>query len=200
MTTIPTTSDGQTDRAAEAADLLEHLLARIALKDQKALQQLYDKVAGRLNGVARKILYDDDLSNDVLQETFLQIWHNAGEYRRDQSEPMTWMTSLLRYRALDKLRAEQREQKRRDQLEEIQELFGENHAASPVKGLLQGEDDSRLQRCLGVLEVGNRNAILMAYYYGYSREDIAVRVEQPVNTVKSWLKRGLARLAQCLDH
>lgn len=200
MATTPMTATGRTARAQEEADELEHLLARITLKDQKALQRLYEKVASRLNGVAMKVLYDEDLSNDVLQETFLQIWHNAGEYRRDQSEPMTWMTSLLRYRALDKLRAEQREKKRRDQLEEVQEIFGEGHAASPVKGLLQGEADGRLERCLGVLEVGNRNAILMAYYYGYSREDIAVHVAQPVNTVKSWLKRGLARLAQCLNH
>lgn len=184
----------------EEADLLAHLLARIALKDQQALQQLYDKVAARLNGVAKKILYDEDLSNDVLQETFLQIWHNAAEYRRDQSEPMTWMTSLLRYRTLDKLRAENREQKRRDQYEEIQELFGEIHASSPIKGLLQGEADSLLHRCLSTLDMMNKNAILMAYYYGYSREDIAIHVGQPINTVKSWLKRGLARLAQCLDH
>ena len=184
----------------EEADLLAHLLARIALKDQQALQQLYDKVAARLNGVAKKILYDEDLSNDVLQETFLQIWHNAAEYRRDQSEPMTWMTSLLRYRTLDKLRAENREQKRRDQYEEIQELFGEIHASSPIKGLLQGEADSLLHRCLSTLDMMNKNAILMAYYYGYSREDIAIHVGQPINTVKAWLKRGLARLAQCLDH
>lgn len=195
MATIP-----MADRQTEEADLLAHLLARIALKDQKALQQLYEKVGARLNGIARKILYDNDLSNDVLQETFLQIWSNAGDYRRDQSEPMTWMTSLLRYRTLDKLRSENREQKRRDQFEEVQELFGEEAVASPMKGLLQGEADSLLHRCLSTLDMMNKNAILMAYYYGYSREDIAIHVDQPINTVKSWLKRGLARLAQCLDH
>lgn len=196
MTITPSTEA----RQAEEADLLAHLLARIALKDQQALQQLYDKVAARLNGVARKILYDNDLSNDVLQETFLQIWDKAGEYRRDQSEPMTWMTSLLRYRTLDKLRSEKREQNRRDQFEEVQELFGEEAVSSPMKGLLQGEVGKLLNRCLGALETMNKNAILMAYYYGYSREDIAVHVDQPINTVKSWLKRGLVRLAQCLDH
>jgi len=147
-----------------------------------------------------KILRDEDLSNDVLQETFLQIWHNAGDYRRGESEPMTWMTSLIRYRTLDKLKAETREQKRRDQFEEVQELFGEVHARSPIAGLLKREIDSQLGHCLGTLDVLNKNAILMAYYYGYSREDIAIHVEQPLNTVKSWLKRGLARLAQCLDH
>ena len=60
--------------------------------------------------------------------------------------------------------------------------------------------DIKLNQCLQTLDTLNRNAILMAYYYGYSREDIAIHVEQPINTVKSWLKRGLTRLAQCLGH
>ena len=195
------TRDNQrSERDRQEADLLDHLLARITLKDQQALQQLYGKVAGKLNGIAMKLLNDADLSNDVLQETILQIWNNAGEYRRDQGEPMTWITSLLRYRALDKIRSEKREQNRRNQYEEVQSLFGETAAASPIVGVLQQDTDSKLSQCLETLDVLNRNAILMAYYYGYSREDIAIHVEQPLNTVKSWLKRGLTRLAQCLGH
>ena len=195
------TNDNQrSERDRQEADLLDHLLARITLKDQQALQQLYGKVAGKLNGIAMKLLNDADLSNDVLQETILQIWNNAGEYRRDQGEPMTWITSLLRYRALDKIRSEKREQNRRNQYEEVQSLFGETAAASPIVGVLQQDTDSKLSQCLETLDVLNRNAILMAYYYGYSREDIAIHVEQPLNTVKSWLKRGLTRLAQCLGH
>jgi RNA polymerase sigma-70 factor (ECF subfamily) len=190
----------QRENDQEAADQLESLLARIALKDQKALQQLYQKVAGKLNGIAMKILQDADLSNDVLQETFLQIWHRAGEYRRDLGEPMAWMSSLLRYRTLDQLRVETREQKRRNQFEEVQSLFGETHAVSPIHLMLQQDVNSGLNRCLETLDITNRNAILMAYYYGYSREDIAIHVEQPINTVKSWLKRGLTRLAKCLGH
>jgi RNA polymerase sigma-70 factor (ECF subfamily) len=183
-----------------SADELESLLAKIALKDQAALQQLYKLVAGRLNGVAMKILNDTDLSNDVLQETFLQIWNNAGEYRRHLSEPMTWMTSLLRYRTLDKLKAETREKKRRDQHEEVQSLFDENGESSPLTQMLRKNSDNQLDICLQSLEALNRNAILMAYYYGYNREDIAIHLEQPVNTIKSWLKRGLTRLAECLGH
>lgn len=181
-------------------DKLEKLLARVALKDQAALEQLYKYVAPKLNGVAMMMLNDADTSNDVLQETFLQIWHKAGEYRRDLSEPMTWMTSLLRYRTLDRLKSENREQKRRDRYEDVQQLFGNDHAASPLTEMLHKDNSSRLGKCLQTLDVLNRNAILMAYYYGYSREDIAIHVERPINTVKSWLKRGLGRLAQCLGH
>ena len=200
MTSGEVLENQYTERAREEADQLDHLLGRITLKDQQALQQLYQKVAGKLNGIAMKLLNDADLSNDVLQETFLQIWNNAGEYRRNQGEPMTWMASLLRYRALDKLRSENREQKRRNQYEEVQSLFGENEVGSPVLGMLQQDSDDKLRQCLDTLDALNRNAILMDYYYGYSREDIAIHVEQPINTVKSWLKRGLTRLAKCLGH
>lgn len=193
-----TNQRSQVDR--DEADQLEQLLVRIALKDQQALQRLYQKVAGKLNGVAMKILNDADLSNDVLQETFLQIWDNAGEYRRDQGEPMAWMTSMLRYRTLDKLKAEKREQKRRDLYAEVQSLFDDDIERSPLSEMLQQDTDIQLKRCLDTLDVLNKNAILMAYYYGYSREDIAIHVEQSIDTVKSWLKRGLARLAQCLGH
>ena len=181
-------------------DELEKLLARIALKDQEALEKLYKRVAPKLNGVAMIITHDADLSNDVLQETFLQIWHKAGEYRRGLSEPMTWMTSLLRYRALDKLKSENREQKRREQHNEIQLLFEDDHFGSPLTAILQKDSNISLHHCLQALEVLNRNAILMAYYYGYSREDIAIHIAKPINTVKVWLKRGLERLAKCLGH
>ncbi|MBU6953394.1 sigma-70 family RNA polymerase sigma factor [Hahella sp. HN01] len=181
-------------------DELENLLARIALKDQKALEQLYKRVAPKLNGVAMIILRDTDLANDVLQEAFLQIWHKADEYRRSLSEPMTWMTSLLRYRALDKLKAENREQTRRERHDEIEQLLEQNLVDSPLRDVLNSNEKCRIHRCLRSLDVLNRNAILMAYYYGYSREDIAVHIEKPVNTVKVWLKRGLGRLAQCLGH
>ena len=181
-------------------DALEHLLARVTLKDQVALEQLYKAVAPKLNGIAMKIVHDADLANDVLQETFLQIWDNAGDYRRNQSEPMTWITSLLRYRTLDKLRSENREKKRRDQFQEVQSLFDDQGATSPLSNMLQEDSDVRLNECLQTLDVLNRNTILMAYYFGYSREEIALHIEQPINTIKSWLKRGLTRLAKCLSH
>lgn len=180
------------------ADELERLLSRVALRDQSALEALYATCAGRLNGVARKLVHDPDLANDVLQETFLQIWNKAGEYRRDLGEPMTWMTSILRYRTLDRLRADQREKKRREQYQEVRALFPESQASSPLSELLNEANGARLGLCLNQLELPRRNAILMAYYYGFSREDIASQLEQPVNTIKSWLRRSLVRLSECL--
>lgn len=181
----------------DKADAIERLLARVALKDQGALEALYRLTAGKMNGIALKIVHDRDLASDILQETYLQIWHKAGEYRRDLGEPFTWMTSLLRYRTLDRLRSEKREQRRRDH-EEVKALFPETGGPTPLGTLLEGDLQSRLGLCLNQLEHANRSAILLAYYHGHSREDIADQLEQPINTIKSWLRRGLARLSQCL--
>jgi RNA polymerase sigma-70 factor (ECF subfamily) len=89
-------------------DILVDLIARCALRDQRALKQLYEKVSPYLNRVAYNIMKSDDLANDVLQEAFVQIWHNAGDYRPDKAKPLTWLTSITRYRALDRLAKEQR--------------------------------------------------------------------------------------------
>ena len=111
---------------------------------------------------------------------------------------MAWLTSVVRYRALDKLRAEQSEQRRRDQLHELQDFIEEPAGQSVSEVLEQGAMTERLNLCLQTLDTLNRNAIMMAYYYGYSRDDIAEHLAQPLNTIKSWLKRGLERLSKCL--
>ena len=180
------------------SDTLAHLLGRIALKDQRALQDLYNRTAARLNGIAYRILQNRDLSNEALQEGFLQVWHNAGEYRAHLGEPMAWLTSLVRYRALDKLRSEHSELRRRQQADDFQSLSDELVDPSATDELEANAMNRRLQMCLQELENLHRNAVLMAYYYGYSRDDIAEHLAQPVNTVKSWLKRGLERLSTCL--
>src|SRR5688572_11780816 len=87
---------------------LETLLARCALRDTAAIKVLYDHLGGYFNVIAFRLLKSEDLSNDVLQEAFVQIWQNAGTYRADLATPLTWMTSIVRYRALDRLAKEKR--------------------------------------------------------------------------------------------
>ena len=175
---------------------LETLLARCSLHDQKAFAALYQAVSKKLNGIAYRILNNVDSANEVLQEAFVQIWNNAGEYRADKAEPMTWMASIVRYRAYDRIKFEKRRiegaqlQTILDSLDEI-----ENKASDGVKN---AELDQQLSLCLSGLEVKQRKSVLMAYYYGFSREEIAEKFETPINTVKSWLRRGIERLQLCL--
>lgn len=182
---------------AETKDELRDLLARTALRDQSAFQKLYEAAASRLNGVAYRILQDVDSANEVLQEGFIQIWNNAGEYRSDLAEPFTWMASIVRYRAYDRVRAENRRFEGAGIATDLEALdkvtiSGENSDSCDMSG--------RLEDCLKRLDQVQQKAILMAYYYGFSRDEISSEFSTPVNTVKSWLRRGLVRLQQCLSN
>jgi RNA polymerase sigma-70 factor (ECF subfamily) len=167
---------------------LMELLARCALKDQRALEALYLKTSGYLNAVAYRILGSEDASNDVLQESFLQIWNNAANYTPVQGKPITWLTSIVRYRAIDKFRHEKRHQNRPHHEEEAEILL-----CIPA-GDTQEEAYSRLR-----LNYKFKYSIELAYLYGYSREELAEALGANINTVKSWLKRGGAKLKDCIE-
>jgi RNA polymerase sigma-70 factor (ECF subfamily) len=177
---------------------LADLLARCALSDQVAFKQLYDCSAGKLNGIAYRIMNNVDSANEVLQEAFIQIWRKASEYRTDMAEPMTWMASIVRYRAFDRLKFEKRRiegSQIKADLEDFESIADNSHEQSMVCGMNQ-----QLEGCLQILETSQQESILMAYYYGFSREEISEHFRTPINTVKSWLRRGLTRLQQCLEN
>ena len=178
-----------------------NLLARCALRDQKALAQLYLELGPYLNKVAFNIVKTQDLSNDVLQEGFIQIWNNAGAYRRDLAKPITWMTSIIRYRALDHLAKEQKHCNHLEanthedaQLDELASDHGPDHSA------MQAQDSHVLLECLETLNNRTKESIHMAYLHGFTRDDIAAKLNTSANTVKSWLKRGAERLKNCIEN
>lgn len=181
---------------------LVDLLARCALRDQKALKILYDRVSGYLNAVAFRMLKSNDLASDVLQEAFVQIWENAGSYRPHMAQPLTWMTSITRYRALDRLDKEKRYAKR------FQQTNGDDDPLDSAEACPTQAPDSDLQRsqlgkqidaCLSTLSEHARQSIRLAYLEGFSRDEIAEKLNTNANTVKSWLRRGSERLKKCLE-
>lgn len=177
-------------------DNLADLLAKIALHDQQAFRDLYEQTASKLNSIAYRILHNPDSANEVLQEAFVQIWHNAREFRGDKAEPFTWMAAIVRYRCYDRVRSESRRLEGKLVADELN--YEEHIAANEQSATLLCEIGQQLEDCLKQLEKRQRQGILMAYYHGFSRDEIAIKLEKPLNTVKSWLKRGLVRLQQCL--
>lgn len=178
---------------------LANLLARCALRDQNALRILYQEVAAKLNGVALRITRAPDIAEDVLQISFTQIWNDAERYRPDIARPMTWMTSIVRHRALDRLKADRR---RSSVIDENVELEADQLASGdrgPMEHFALNESQSELRSCLERLSERQQRSVMLAYYYGYSREEIATKLNTAVGTVKSWLHRGLQRLEQCLE-
>ncbi|GAB3019671.1 sigma-70 family RNA polymerase sigma factor [Bowmanella dokdonensis] len=174
---------------------LNDLLARTALQDRRAFQELYRMTSAKLNGVAFCLMNNVDFANEVTQEAFIQIWRNAADYRPEMGEPMTWMYAIVRYRAYDRLRAD----KRRAETKQIVSFEPDEYASHDNDPAANCGVRQRLAECLQSLERNQRQAVLLAYYNGYSRDELAARFKTPVNTVKSWLRRALMRLQTCLS-
>ncbi len=180
-------------------DELIDLIARCAIRDQLALKKLYERVGPYLNGVAYRIVWHDELANEVLQEVFLQIWQNASSYRPDTASPLTWMTSIARYRALDRKDKEQRRLSNIPEASDDSLLESVADKDTPESGIMATQFDSGIKDCLSALNEKISQSIQLAYIHGYSREELAERFNTKANTVKSWLHRGSERLKQCLE-
>jgi RNA polymerase sigma factor (sigma-70 family) len=179
---------------AEREDL-SLLMSAVARQDRAAFKRVYEQTSARLFGCVLKIVRDRALAEEVLQEAYLRIWEKASSYRADVGSPLTWMTSIARNRAIDVIR------KRKEVLaapsEEGEDWLERVEAVR--SGDLDFEDREGLRRCLERLEETQRNCIVLAYCGGYSRDELAMRYERPVSTIKTWLHRGLAALRTCLE-
>ena len=175
------------------------LLARCALRDQSALELLYQKTSAYLNAVAYRIVGSADSSNDVLQESFVQIWNNATRYTAAQGNPTTWMTSIVRYRAIDKIRHEGRHQNRPHYEEETEILLSTASEDTQEEVYSRFRLNEELKKCLNAMNDKFKQSIELAYLHGYSREELAETLGTNINTVKSWLKRGGAQLKICMQ-
>ena len=183
------------DPIGEPPDL-DHLMARCALRDGQAFARLYRHTAGKLHAVALRILRRQDWAEEVLQESFVNIWNHAGEYSAQKSAPMTWMTAVVRNRALDWLRRPNLEHGRED----YDLLVDAVPDPSPgLEAALQGRRDARaLADCLAVLSADQRQSITLAYLHGLSHSELAQHLRAPLGTVKTWIRRGLEKLRTCL--
>lgn len=189
--------------AADPASQLERsarlmeLLARTALADQAAFEQLYRLTSSHLYGVALRILRESTAAEEVLQESFVNVWHHAGSYVAARSQPLTWLTSIVRNRCLDRLRKHDVETVSID--DEEQAMTIADRSPMPLDMLLSGAEASAVRRCVEGLDGSQKQAIALAFYQGLSHSELARHLKQPLGTVKSWVRRGLERIKACLD-
>lgn len=178
------------------ADLLAGDLSACAGGDRQALKRIFDAEAGRLVAVAQRIVKRHDLAEEVVQDAFITIWTKAHQYAPDRGSARGWIYAVIRNRALNMLR----DGKREDLLseEDVQSLQEADQSDSAIAAWAALDQNSRLRSCLQTLDDTRRESILMAYVAGYSHGEIAGRLRLPLGTAKSWIRRGLASLRECM--
>lgn len=179
---------------------LARLLAAVSDGDPAAFNLLYRSCAAHLYGLLLRILKRPDLAEDALQDCFLKVWRKADSYEPGKGAPLAWLSAIARYRALDLLRRRPPEVNQTD--------FGTadwpdpaepvDAPNSPLREICAEEDLEALRHCLATLSPEQRQSILLAYHDGYTHQELAEVLHVPLGTVKSWLRRGLLRLNECL--
>jgi RNA polymerase sigma-70 factor (ECF subfamily) len=181
--------------AAASSDPLAPLLPRIAEGDRAALRALYAATSAKLFAVCLRILSDREECEDVLQDVYVTIWRRADRYDPARASVTTWLCTIARNRAIDRLRA-------RGPLAQgppAEELEIADEAPGPEALLAATQDAGRLAGCLGELDARTQAVIRTAFFEGVTYEALARRLDAPLGTVKSWIRRGLARLKGCLE-
>ncbi|CAA2143891.1 sigma-70 family RNA polymerase sigma factor [Hyphomicrobium sp. ghe19] len=178
-----------------STDDISALLQRVARQDRAAFAEVYAATSAKLYGIILRILRRRDIADEVLQEVYVKIWERSADFRPERASPIAWMAAIARNRALDEAR-----RKLPVSIEDHPEVQDfPSDAETGLAAVMRGEDSKRLADCLARLEADRRQMVVLAYCEGLSREELAATYDQPVNTIKTWLRRSLAQLKGCLS-
>jgi RNA polymerase sigma-70 factor (ECF subfamily) len=175
---------------------LEQLLRRCAEREQPALQALHTRVAPQLLAVLIRLLRSRAAAEDALQDTFIRIWQQASQFDQQRGRAMAWLVSIARNRAIDLQRSG-----RPMVMLDAAEIAGAEQlqVAGPADRAEFSSARDALWRCLGLLGASQRQCLVLAYQHGQTQDKIALAIGQPLGTVKSWVRRGLQALKQCME-
>ena len=194
------------DTWSERSTALARLLARVALGDRAALAALYRDTSAHLFGVILRIQPDRAHAEDLLQEIYISIWNAARSFDAARSQPLTWLTSIARNRAIDSLRRRRTEPVTVSLVMSGEEVDGAVPSApeppsgepGPLDLLLQAAQARELGHCVQQLSAEQQQCMALTYYQGLSHAEVAQHLGQPLGTVKSWVRRALMALKDCL--
>ena len=184
---------------------LSRLLARAGLGDRAAFASLYEHTSAHLLGVVLRIQRDRAQAEDILQEVYVNVWRAAKSFDAAQSQPMTWLTSIARNRAIDSLRRSQTRPQFQttsaSTLDEDSDVYDTvaDDAPGPLDLLSRASDARALSSCMEGLSAQQRQSVALAFFDGLSHAEVAANMRQPLGTVKSWVRRALLALKGCLE-
>lgn len=175
-------------------DDVEQMILRVGLGDRAAFSALYDATSAKLFGVCLRILNDRAEAEDALQDAFVRIWQKASSYAVNGYSPMTWLITLTRNLAIDRLRARKSGNVDIDEVHDLRDT-----GPTPEAAAVAASERSRLDGCLNELDADRAAAVRGAYLEGHSYDELAAQFAVPLNTMRTWLRRSLIKLKDCLS-
>jgi RNA polymerase sigma factor (sigma-70 family) len=176
-------------------DDLNRLLQDAGRNDQKAFAELYKRTSSKLFGVCLRMLRDRGEAEEVLQETYTSVWRSAASFDATRASAITWLVTLSRNKAIDRLR-----QHREVLLDDPKSLGAAvDEESAPASEAEASQEHQRLQECLDELESLQQSSVREAFFTGATYNELAARCKVPLGTMKSWIRRALLQLRQCLD-
>lgn len=191
---------------SERSRELAQLLSRTGLGDRQAFARLYQLSSAHLFGVILRIQRERALAEELLQEVYVKVWRSASGFDAAQSQPLTWLTSIARHCAIDSLRRAQAQVVVSRPRGPIDDDDGPDAAEAladetpgPAELLGRASEARQLSACMEHLSPSQRQSVALAFFDGLSHAEVAEHLAQPLGTVKSWVRRALATLKQCLE-
>ena len=180
----------------KTSEELFHLIALSGQGDKVAFQALYEATSAKLFGLSLRILNRRDLAEEALQDAFINIWHHAQNYRPEKAAVMTWMTTIVRNKCFDLLRAMPQEAQLLDETS-LDDWASDD--LGPLQQATEKSESKALLNCMNTLAPLQRQAIVLSYFHGMAHEQLAKHLIQPLGTIKTWIRRGLTALKSCLQ-
>lgn len=190
------TGSSAIDRARSSSATVDALLERVAAGDQDAFDSLYRATSGTLFAICLRILPDRADAEDVLQDAYIAAWNKAPQFDPRRASAMTWLGAIARNRAIDRLRANPIADARVP-TGSAEELF--DSAASPAMQAEAALQYARLEECIGQLDERRRSLVRTAFFEASTYAQLARRLDAPLGSVKSWIRRSLLQLRACLE-
>ena len=193
---------------SERSKDLSQLLARAGMGDRAAFAALYDKTSSHLFAVVLRINRDRAQAEDILQEVYVNVWRAASGFDAAQAQPLTWLTSIARNRAIDSLRRQQTQPQMRAAAPASDSRDAEDddvydtvadESPGPLDLLSRAADARSLAACMDKLSPSQRQSVALAFFQGLSHAEVASQMREPLGTVKSWVRRALMALKSCLE-
>jgi len=174
--------------------IISDLISRVALGDRRAFDELYSLTSGRIFAVAMRIMKNTTEAEEICQDAFVRVWQRAETFRPGQARAMSWLTTIARNLAIDRIRAAKAPSVSVEMATEIPD-----GNPTPEGHVEATQVMHQIDLCLGELDYTHAGAVRAAYLDGYSYKELAAKFETPLNTMRTWLRRSLMRLKTCLE-